>query len=246
MGVVDGLTVAQTGYFPNAPYNTSGEEEHLVALTDQGLRLLQVIAKGAGRLHEDGSLRQATFANRTHQTIFVAPAGGPSSNISWQLPGQPMVTFASSDTQLAVRGSMASPAIPRLANGAFVVLDATSGKDMPSLQRLGNQGFHLGAIQPNASSFMWQAAPFGTWNVTIEQQIFPPNISVPVRVLTNAHGQWGGNVTAIAYAGSIAMANEHVLVAGFYGEGWNSGEANQFLVFDPDTGAFLGQFGVPE
>jgi hypothetical protein len=73
----------------------------------------------------------------------------------------------------------------------------------------------------------------------------PGNVSLKYRWIApeTMDGRYGANDTTIQYAASYAMTLGDLIVYGFFGEMWQNGEANQFLVF-LTSGLFVGQFGT--
>ena len=124
-----------------------------------------------------------------------------------------------------------------------MIFDGGSGKN-ESYNPHPNQGMHLGVVAPaaNQSSFKWQASPWGTWDVATSPIVLD-GVNCTFHAISNAHGRFGANDSAIQYAGSYPMVDGHNIVFGFFGEFWKGSEANQFLHFH-DSGLFVGQFGT--
>lgn len=111
--------------------------------------------------------------------------------------------------------------------------------------------FHFGAIRwkPDAPvpsmKWAWQASPGGAWNVsncldTVDDGAVFNNLCVnePDGSLDRCGGHY-------PCAGSQAMVIGQDVIKGFNGEGWQSGQAHQYLHFDGETGLLIGHFGRP-
>ena len=94
-----------------------------------------------------------------------------------------------------------------------------------------SQGFHLGGIRPGADKWLWRASPSGTWELDAQGNIL------------DADGTFELG-RKVQYPGNIVTAAGRHIVAGYHGEGWNGGQADQWLHF-LDNGLFIGQFGRP-
>ncbi len=93
------------------------------------------------------------------------------------------------------------------------------------------EGFHLGGIRPGSDRWLWRASPSGTWEIDAAGNILTLNGTYEV----DRGVQYPANV--------VTVARRHI-VAGYHGEGWNGGQAGQWLHF-LDNGLFVGQFGKP-
>lgn len=86
--------------------------------------------------------------------------------------------------------------------------------------------FHLGAIRNRSDRLLWRASPAsGKFDLAQPDGVF--DSSRP------------------AYAGMQLTALGDQIVYNYHGEGWQGGQANQFLHWYRD-GLFVGQFGVPD
>ncbi len=84
----------------------------------------------------------------------------------------------------------------------------------------GHTGWHLGGVKAGSNQWLWRASPSGPLDGL---GTFDPNV-------------W--------YAGNSAYASGQNIFYGYNGEGWQGGQANQFMQFY-DDGLFIGQFGTP-
>jgi hypothetical protein len=86
--------------------------------------------------------------------------------------------------------------------------------------------FHLGAIRNGSDRLLWRASPAsGEFDLAQPDGVF--DSSRP------------------SYAGMQVTALGDQIVYNYHGEGWQGGQANQFLHWYRD-GLFVGQFGVPD
>lgn len=95
-----------------------------------------------------------------------------------------------------------------------------------------SNGYHLGALRPGTDGWVWRASPSGAWSLDRNG-----NVELPDGRYESERGA--------SYPGSIAVTSGRHIIYGYHGEGWNGGQANQWLHFDAD-GLFIGQFGVPD
>ena len=127
---------------------------------------------------------------------------------------------------LASATNAATDPAPRCCGSGAMQAPLTSSNVVVSYDTSKNNGFHLGGVSVGGTSWLWKAMPAVTNNVPID-----------------GLGSYGiGN--GVNYAGSRPMTNGRHIVAGYHGEGWNQGQAAQFMHF-LDNGLFIGQFGVP-
>jgi len=94
-----------------------------------------------------------------------------------------------------------------------------------------SQGFHLGALRPGAAGWEWRASATKIWTLDPAGNVASPDGSYESR--------------NVGFPASIAVTLGRHIIYGYHGEGWNGGEANQWLHFY-DNGLFIGQFGVPQ
>jgi hypothetical protein len=123
---------------------------------------------------------------------------------------------------------------------------------------------HLGALRWNHSAatsgedkvdaWVWTASPGGNWsegtgahkaqcNVSMENngsnsQVFADTCIVEP---DGSLDRCGGHFPCAA---NVALTSGKDVIYGFNGEGWNGGQANQWLHFDALSGLFIGQFGT--
>ena len=238
-------------------------------------------------LKPDGSIVYMNITgstNWTHDVQQFWKAEFDPAFTRWDFPGTLLATIAGKTNQLrySSQGNGAA-SYPQTPDGNLIIFDGVYALNM-TWNRHPNQGFHLGKLKTtqstrrldNSSSsagsnpggaatssadWIWQASPWGDWNVTDG----PPQIlgdkrlllsdgsktklcqgyNVSLKVITpeTTDGRFGGNSTGIQYGGNLAVNVGEDVVYGFHGEFWKSGEANQFLHFR--DGIFMGQFGTP-
>ena len=146
----------------------------------------------------------------------------------------------------ALRTSMSTPA----SAGAAAAAAASSAV-----------GGNISAGSDTDGAWKWQASPWGKWGLIpgppmqLGTEVVPDegpnglklcegyNISEMIVDPDTADGRYGGNDTAVTYAGNIPMAVGPDVVYGYHGEFWQASEANQFVHFR--NGQFVGQFGLP-
>ncbi len=94
---------------------------------------------------------------------------------------------------------------------------------------IGNEGFHLGAVERGGNAWLWQASPSG-------------------RLDGKGSFQTRAIDRSVHYGGNALWAYGRHIIYGYHGEGiydqqtGRVGQANQFMHFD-ESGLFLGQFG---
>lgn len=203
----------------------------IVELPAQGpLRVLKTLAAPwpgttAKVMYENGDLGYA-LTGPSSQSVMRLPLTGfdTSGDPVWSsvpvklgsvplLPGSPHYRGAFSGMP---------PRFPVTASGRVVYFDQSV---------IGNEGFHLGAVAPNGSQWLWQASPSGPLD-----------------------GKGSFQTQAIdgstTYGGNAVWASGRHIVYGYHGEfhkdlrNGRIGQANQFMHFD-ESGLFLGQFGTP-
>jgi hypothetical protein len=92
-------------------------------------------------------------------------------------------------------------------------------------------GFHLGALRTGHGTWWWRALPSGEWTLD--------GTGRPIAELGRYETGRG-----VHYPGSIVAVEGAHIIAGYHGEGWNGGQANQWFHYHA-SGLFVGQFGVP-
>ena len=123
---------------------------------------------------------------------------------------------------------------------------------------------HLGAVRWTAtthqegtgssSAWIWTASPGGNWSDPNGAHKQPCNVSMNNN---GTHSQifldtcivdpdgsldrCGGHFPCAA---NVALTTGQNVIYGFNGEGWDGGQANQWLHFDALSGLFIGQFGT--
>ena len=235
---------------------TNNGKTQMVELVDAAggaparLALLQTLTNQSS-LHSDGCLRytesHATAGGAWQEVWEIAMTLDAGGAPAWEYPGRVIASFNTSvnaSQGFRARQGGVKMRFPVTEDGALVVLlDAStySPRDL-------NTGNHLGAarVGAGAQGLAWTASPFGKWDVEFNHTVMQPgNVSLKYRwiVPETMDGRYGANDTTIQYAASCAMTLGDLIVYGFFGEMWQNGEANQFLVF-LTSGLFVGQFGT--
>ncbi len=265
VAVVQGRTFARASLWPNDPANlTTAVLVELVAPSAAGaggivpLRLLCNGGQGGclnaeGNLNADGAYHYAElhtgpgFAYQSFHAVPLAIDAAGAASYTCPPAGCPLLaavnlTLNASDS-LAYRVGMGGGALPTTADGRLlIVLDA---------QKQRNGGMHLGALPAAGragAQWAWRASPWGAWryNWTFAEHD-GVNVSTPVIDPATADGRFGADDAALVYPAGRAVVDPAgpSLVYSFHGEGWQNGEANQFLHWHAPTGLFVGQFGTP-
>jgi hypothetical protein len=169
-------------------------------------------------LDKDGSfLWEEVVGNSTARFYRVAMTGfDGAGNPQWSTASTVVATAPWSKTWDDVDPAVSGP--PIYAPGW---ISTDSGRVVCFNPAASLAGRRLGMVDPAANRWLWKAAPaIGTLN---GRGNFDPNAN---------------------YAGSRVMSAGPNIVFGYYGEGWNGGQANQFMHYS-DDGLFIGQFGQP-
>jgi hypothetical protein len=205
---------------------TASISSDLFELATDGIRRAGRLELGT-RLYADGSQRDAIERPGSLHLYQRRLAGSDADgNPAWEPPRElaavPWLQPADPyyhDVPLVIGVNDAT--YPDTASGLFITY-------APGYSR----GFHLGALRPGMAGWQWRASPTRTWQVDAEGNVVAPDGSYePGR--------------GVRYPGSIAVTLGRHIIYGYHGEGWNGGEANQWLHFY-DNGLFIGQFGIPQ
>jgi hypothetical protein len=216
----DGRTLAVARRLP-APASSD-----LFELAKDGIRRAGRLELGT-RLYPDGSQRDAVerLGSLHLYQRRVAGSGG-DGNPTWQplreLAAVPRLQPADPyyhDVPLVIGVNDAT--YPVTASGLFISFAPGYSK-----------GFHLGALRPGMAGWIWRASPTTTWQVDVDGNV------------VSADGAYEPD-RGVRFPGSIAVTLGRHIIYGYHGEGWNGGEANQWLHFY-DNGLFIGQFGIPQ
>jgi len=183
------------------------------------LRFTGIEVSLATNLYENGDLRTWSSASSVQTITNQALTGfDGSGNPTWAAP-----TTLTVGTGSAARfnGSFSGPGGARF--------PITSSNLMVSFSSdVTTTGMHLGAIPVGGTVWKWLASP-----------------SVATAAYETPAGQNGtfskGN--GVNYAGNQVHAIDRNIIYGYHGEGYNGGQANQFMHFR-DDGLFIGQFGT--
>ncbi len=102
---------------------------------------------------------------------------------------------------------------------------------IPTFATFRGSFWHLGALRTNSNTFLWRAMPEGAWQTDSNGWIINPTGTFDP-------------APEVSYAGNQTLVSGRNIVAGYNGEFWSGGQANQWLHFY-DNGLFVGQFGRP-
>ncbi|MBJ6144315.1 malectin domain-containing carbohydrate-binding protein [Hymenobacter sp. BT559] len=182
-------------------------------LRPTGIKPTTGFDSGSATLEPDGSLVLAPYnpaANGTaawqKRTITGFDATG---NPQW-----------SSLTALASAPTANKDPYPRPGGAGGVRTPLTSNGLVISFDNSKNDNYHLGAIKPGSTAWLWRASPTGALDGKGSYDI-------------------GNNV---AYGGNIVTAAGRNIVYGYHGEFWGGAQASQWMHFY-DNGLVVGQFG---
>ncbi len=115
---------------------------------------------------------------------------------------------------------MNDPGYPKTGSGLLISFNPGKSK-----------GFHLGALRTGSGSWIWRASPTSQWKVDGKGGVVSRDGS-----FDSGHG---GD-----YPANMVVASGSSIIYGYHGEGWNGGQADQWMHFH-ESGLFLGQFGDP-
>ena len=195
-------------------------------MTSTGLRFAGRLSLG-DRLYPDGSQRGQVLRGES-LLIYQRKLVGLDATglLTWEQP-QELARVGHLDQRdpyyhdVPIVMGANDPAFPQTANG--LVVSFTPGM---------STGFHLGALRPGVDGWIWRASPTESWSVDTAGNVISPDGSYEVG-------------RGVRYpAGIPTVAGPHIVYP-YHGEGWNGGEANQWLHF-LDNGLFVGQFGRPD
>ncbi|MBV8784978.1 MAG: hypothetical protein JOZ67_12385 [Gammaproteobacteria bacterium] len=195
-------------------------------LSSDGLRATNERLDPGTRLYPDGSLRYHAIKAGGLEVYARALAGfDAAGNPRWDNP------------HLLARVAKLRPTDPYYHDVPLVPAanEATYpdvGQDLIASFNPGMaQGFHLGALPRGGEGWAWRASPGGNW--ALDQS---GGVAGERGVYDIGHGAH--------YGGSTVVTSGPHLIYGYHGEGWNGGQANQWLHFLAN-GLFVGQFGRP-
>ena len=270
---VDNHTLAKTNISPNDldpdPANDEiGEATLFVEMMHNGtLRPLVKFRHGFNvDLLPDASLRAVIFDRKTNYT-WVGMAPWDPATLNWSLPFTTMVNVSESRIKLSPHfsGGQGGKAPihdvddpDRPGSKLLMILE---GGNSPTYRRN-----HLGAIRwtPSAvtsnevsaaeDEWVWTASPGGNWSDPIGAHKVKCNVSMDNNgshsmvfedtCIVDPDGsldRCGGHFPCAA---NVALTSGQDVIYGFNGEGWDGGQANQWLHFDALSGLFIGQFGT--
>jgi len=203
-----------------------GKTSDIVELSAAGLRPTGVNVELGEQLYPDGSLRSyvqrgSAFEVYVRRLVGFDAAGNPSwdaptplAGIAELLPDDPYYH------DVPVVGGVNEARFPETSSG--VVIFFNPGK---------TNGFHLGGVRVGERSWLWRASPTNTWSVNRAGEIPSPDGSFDID-------------RGVNYAGNTVVTAGRQIIYGYHGEGWNGGQADQWIHF-LDDGQFIGQFGKP-
>jgi hypothetical protein len=195
-------------------------------LTSEGIRRVGRLELGT-RLYADGSQRGAIERLGSLHLYERRFAGSDAEgNPAWEPPREVAAVPRLSaedpyDRDVPLVIGVNDATYPDTASGLFIFFAPGYSK-----------GFHLGAMRAGTAGWLWRASPTRAWEVDKDGNVVA------------ADGSYEADRRA-GFPGSIALALGRHIIYGYHGEGWNGGEANQWLHFY-DNGLFIGQFGIPE
>jgi len=198
----------------------------VVELTDAGLRRTALTLQVGERLQADGTLHLQR-AQGGRLTVLERPLLGfsPAGDPQWGPPSAVAGASARDDRDPHYHR------VPVVAMANEATLPETGSAVIVSFNPGNARGFHLGGIRRGGDAWLWRASPTAAWSVD------------GTGAITTRDGSFDtGN--GVHYAGSKAVAAGGDIVFGYHGEGWNQGQANQWLHFQ-DDGLFVGRFGTP-
>ena len=198
----------------------------VVELTDTGLRPTGLTLRVGERLQADGSLRLQRVQGGRLAVLEMPLLGfGPTGNPLWGPP------FAVASAPARDDRDPHYHRVPVVAMANEATLPETAAGVIVSFNPGGAGGFHLGGLRRGADDWLWRASPSAPWSVDSSGASTTRD-----GAFDSGHG--------VHYAGSKAVAAGRDIVFGYHGEGWNQGQANQWLHFQ-DDGLFIGRFGTP-
>jgi len=198
----------------------------IVELTPRGIRPIGATLEPSTRLQADGSLRthvlRGTQLAVYSRELEVRLDGG---NPQWRPPRE-IARIASVRPRdphwhdVPMVSGVNEPSYPITSSGVVVSFNPGT-----------SEGFHLGGMRPGRDRWLWRASPSGTWQVDAHGNV----------LTLDGTYELGRSVN---YPANVALAAGRNILYGYHGEGWNNGQANQWMHFY-DNGLFIGQFGQP-
>lgn len=217
--LADGRTLATV-------FRSDADSDELVELTSNGLRPLGLRLSGEERLYPDGSLRTHVIRFGSLRVYGRHIESVEASGIPrWSAPALLAEAGGLRDSDpyyhdVPVIHGVNDPCYPKTDSG--LVISFNPGK---------SKGFHLGALRPGIDGWLWRASPTGEWKLDEKGRVSTPDGTFEIG-------------RGVQYPASMAVASGTSVIYGYHGEGWNGGQANQWMHFH-ESGLFLGQFGDP-
>jgi len=203
-----------------------GKVADILELSAGGLRPTGAHLAVGEQLYPDGSIRSFVQRGRVFE-VYVRRLRGfdAAGNPAWDEPA-PLAGIAALSAEdpyyhgVPVVGGVNEARFPETSTGVVAFFNPGA---VP--------GFHLGGVRAGERRWLWRASPTSTWSVDRSGAIVSRDGSFDID-----HG--------VQYAGNTVVAAGRQIIFGYHGEGWNGGQANQWLHF-LDDGQFIGQFGEP-
>ena len=182
-------------------------------LRSTGIKPTTGFDSGSATLEPDGSLVLAPYNPASNGTATWQKR----SLSGFDASGNPQWSGLSA---LASAPTASKDPYPRPGGAGGVRTPITSSGLVLSFDNSKNDNYHLGAIKPGTTAWLWRAAPTGALDGKGSYDI--------------------GN--SVAYGGNIVTAAGRNIVYGYHGEFWGGAQASQWMHFY-DNGLVVGQFG---
>jgi hypothetical protein len=198
----------------------------VIELQPSGVRPTGVRIEAGWQLYPDGSLRGYSLRMREFVILTRKLSGFDSdANPRWGTPLQ-LARVSNLEARdpyyhdVPIVGGVNEASFPKTSKGVVVSFNPSR-----------TPGFHLGGIRIGGSRWLWRASPSGRWTVDKSGR------------LESRDGTFELD-RGVQYAGNRVIALGDQIVYGYHGEGWNGGQADQWMHY-LDDGLFVGQFGEP-
>ncbi|HTV72976.1 MAG TPA: FlgD immunoglobulin-like domain containing protein [Steroidobacteraceae bacterium] len=203
-----------------------GKIADVLELSSSGLRPTGTHLEVGEQLYPDGSIRSFVQRGRTFEVYVRRLAGfDGSANPRWEAPA-PLAGVAyvlPADPyyhDVPLVGGVNEARFPQTSSGVVVFFNPGA-----------SNGFHLGGVRAGEQRWLWRASPTRKWSVNRAGEIVSPDGSFDID-------------RGVQYPGNTVVTAGRQIIYGYHGEGWNGGEADQWMHF-LDDGQFIGQFGEP-
>jgi hypothetical protein len=182
-------------------------------LRSTGIKPTTGFDSGSATLEPDGSLVLAPYNPAANGTATWQKRNLTGFDASGNPQWGSLAALASAPTA-------SKDPYPRPGGAGGVRTPVTSSGLVISFDNSKNDNYHLGAIKPGSTAWLWRAAPTGALDGKGSYDI-------------------GNNV---AYGGNIVTTAGRNIVYGYHGEFWSGAQASQWMHFY-DNGLVVGQFG---